>query len=261
MHNDDAYRAGRLLHWALQPRVRPAQEPEYRALVDSYLEHRGFRTLVDELAAGLGLDVLDASAQGLVISPGLDSVFRLRFSEYRTSSSTVDDRLLDGLAVLAIAATVYPRAEDLADDPDRARPAVSADEVEDQLRALCDRLAQAASQEPDPSASDEQERLIEAWRVYHARTSARETTSGQRPRRATMAIIDFALERLREHGCLLRADRDGRTLWQPTRRFNVLARELAAGPLYEHVLSLLEANADGRGGGLGDDNPDDDPTA
>ena len=35
---DDAYRAGRLLQWGLQPRQRPAQEPEYRELIDHYLE-------------------------------------------------------------------------------------------------------------------------------------------------------------------------------------------------------------------------------
>lgn len=236
---DYAYRAARLVQWGLQPRQRPAQDAEYMDLVSAWTEDRSFRDVVEEVASGLGLHILDVSVQGMVLAPAESSVFKMRFTEYRSSSSSVDDRLLDGLVQIAIAATVFPRAEDLMDELSTARPAVSVDEVEDQLRTLCDALAKQADQTPDPSLSEDKARLLEAWRVYHDRISASEVSGGARPRRATMAVIEYALERLREYGCFVRVDAESKALWQPTRRYNVMVQELGASSLFREVEILL----------------------
>lgn len=125
------------------------------------------------------------------------------------------------------------------EDLSTARPPVSADEVEELLRTLCDALEKEAGEAEDPILSDEQERLIEAWRVYQRRISASEVSGGGRPRRATMAVIDYALERLREYGCFVRVEHDGHVLWQPTRRYNVMVQELAATVMFQEVERLL----------------------
>lgn len=236
---DYAYRAGRLLQWGLQPRQRPSQDNEYLDLVQTWTEDRRFRAVVEDVASGLGLHLLDVSSQGVVLAPADGSVFRMRFTEFRPSSSSVDDRLLDGLVMIAIAATVFPRDEDLVDELAAARPAVTVDEIEEQLRSICDRLAVEAEATPDPRTSDERARLIEAWRVYHDRIASAEPSGGARPRRATMAIIEFGLERLREFGCFVRVDQQGKSAWQPTRRYNVMVQELAASALFEEVEGLM----------------------
>lgn len=240
---DYAYRAGRLLQWGLQPRLRPAQDDEYMDLVNAWIEDRAFRDVVEEVASGLGLHLLDVSTQGVVLAPATGSIFRMRFTEYRSASSSVDDRLLDGLVQMAIAATVFPRAEDLMDDLSAARPALRVEEVEDQLRTISDALSRQADGD-DPTVREERGQLMEAWRVYNDRISARELSGGGRPRRATTAIIEFALDRLREFGCFVRVDQEGQTLWQPTRRYNVMVQELAATRLFQELEALVEAASD-----------------
>ena len=73
-----------------------------------------------KLASGLGLLVLDAGDHGIVLGPAGESAFAFRPAEFRPSA-TADDRLLDGLAQLAIAATIFPASRDLEDEATRAR--------------------------------------------------------------------------------------------------------------------------------------------
>lgn len=236
--------AGRLLQWGLRPHARPAQEAEYRELIERYFDDVGFRTLVRELADGLGLHLLDVSLHGVVLAPHDDSVFALRPADFRPTSSKVDDRLLDGLAQVAIAATVFPRARDLEDDPDLARPPVTVDEVEVQLRRLCEQMAEEARTRPDPDPEDEERGLTEAWRIYLARLAAMETSDSRSARRATRSIIKYALDRLREFGCFTQMRHGGEPAWQPTRRYQVMVQELAGTRLFQLVREALSSSED-----------------
>jgi hypothetical protein len=237
--DDTPWKAGRLIQWGLQPRVRPGSEPEYGELVDAYRSRAEFRRTVDEFADGLGLFVLDVSDHGIVLSPHEDSFFRLRAADYRPSSTRVEDRLLDGLVHVAIATVLFPRPGDLDDDLDRPRPPVTVHEVEEHLRALADALAEAHKNAPDPEQGAHQEGLHRAWRIYHERYAVRETETERRGRRSTTGIIEYALERLRDQGCMVTTEYAGQPAWQPTRRFNVLVQELAASALYDEVQRAL----------------------
>lgn len=240
---DAAWKAGRLIQWGLQPRVRPGAEPEYGELIELYRNRSEFRRLVDEVADGLGLFVLDVSDHGIVLSPHEDSLFRLRAAEYRPSSSRVEDRLLDGLVHLAIATVIFPRPGDLEDDVDRPRPPVTVTEVEEHLRSLCEALAEAHRDAPDPEKGSDREGLHRAWRVYHERYAVRETEGERRGRRSTTGLIEYALERLRENGCMVATEWSAQPAWQPTRRYNVMVQELAATALYDEVRRALDAVA------------------
>jgi len=246
---DDAYRIGRLLQWGLRTRDRPAQEPEYAELVDDYLNRAEFRAAVRETARGLGILILDASEHGIVLAPDDESVFALAPASFR-SHAGADDRLLDGLVQVAIATTVFPRARDLEEDPDVARPPLTIDEVEDQLRLICTRLDEEARSRPDPETSDEASGLYEAWRVYQQRLAILETKDDRRARRSTRRIIEHNLDRLREFGCFMPTRTSGplddfrpgagRSAWQPSRRYQVLVQELAASRLFEELRAVLE---------------------
>jgi hypothetical protein len=235
---DDAHRAGRLLQWGLRPRCRPSQEPEYRQLLDRYLDRDDFRAAVREFARGLGVRVLDAGDHGLVLGPAAGSAFALKPAEFRPSSSAADDRLLDGLVQLAIAATVFPRARDLEEAAEAVRPAVTVDEVEAHLRRLCGRLAEERRDLPD-AAADGAAGLEEAWRVYHRRVAALETRDARKARRTTRRIIEVGLERLREFGCFTKEARVEPARYQPTRRYRVLVGDLAATAIYDRMRRLL----------------------
>lgn len=237
---EDAFLTGRLLQWALRPRQRPGQEQEYAELVERYLTRPSFRSMVREVARGLGIDVLDAGSHGLVLGPTPDSVFALSPQAFRPALTSAEDRLLDGLVQVAIATVVFPRARDLEEDPDLARPPVTIDEVEEQLRSLCTALQKATQEQPDPLTTHEG--LQEAWRVYQSRLDAMETADNRKAPRTTRRIIEYALERLRDHGCFTQG-RDEKRAWQPTRRYQVLVQELAATALFAEVRRALEAAA------------------
>ncbi len=240
---DPVWHAGRLVQWGLRPLARPAQEDEYRELVERYFDDGGFRTTVREVADGLGLHVLDVSEHGLVLAPQDDSIFALKPADFRPASSKVDDRLLDGLAQVAIASTVFPRARDLDEDPDIVRAPVTVDEVEAQLRQMCERLSEEARGAPDPNAADERHGLIEAWRVYMQRLDTMETRDSRRAMRATRRIIEYSLDRLREFGCFTQVRLGSETSWQPTRRYQVMVQQLAGTALFQLVREALDARA------------------
>jgi hypothetical protein len=251
MGRDPVWHAGRLLQWGLRPLARPAQEEEYRELVERYFDDGAFRIIVRELADSLGLHVLDVSEHGVVLAPQDDSIFALKPAEFRPGSSKVDDRLLDGLAQIAIAATVFPRARDLDEDPDIVRAAVSVDEVEARIRQLCERLSDEARGAPDPNADDERRGLIEAWRVYMQRLDTMETRDSRKAMRATRRVIEYSLDRLREFGCFTQVSQGAETVWQPTRRYQVLVQRLAGTTLFQLVREALDApSSPSRGGGV-----------
>lgn len=246
---DPVWHAGRLVQWGLRPLARPAQEPEYRELVERYYDDGGFRATVRELADALGLHLLDVSEHGVVLAPLDESIFALKPADFRAGSSKVDDRLLDGLAQIAIASTVFPRARDLDEDPDVVRAPVTIDEVEALLRRLCEHLSEEARGAPDPDATDERRGLTEAWRVYMQRLETIETRDSRKAMRATRRVIEYALDRLREFGCFTQVRQGSEPAWQPTRRYQVMVQQLAGTALFQLVREALEASTppDGRG--------------
>src|SRR5215831_3063466 len=209
---NDVREAARLIDFGLRAKLRPAQDPEYARLVDRYLDRLDFRGIVRAVADGLALEILDIGEHGLVLGPREGSAFALKPADFR-ATQTVDDRLLDGLAQLAIAASVFPRPRDLEEDATFARPPVTVEEVDENLRRICARLEEEAENRPDPEAGEEG--LDEAWRVYARRLSAMETKDDRAARRTTRRIVEANLERLREYGSFTRDARPGATRYQP----------------------------------------------
>ena len=241
---ESAWHAGRLIQWGLRPLARPAQEAEYRELVERYYDDGVFRATVRELSDGLGLFLLDVSEHGVVLAPQEGSVFQLKPADFRPGSSKVDDRLLDGLAQVAIATTVFPRARDLDEDADIVRPPVTVDEVEAQLRHICEQLAAEARGKPDPDAADESRGLAEAWRIYLRRLETMETRDARKAMRATRRVIEYSLDRLREMGCFTQVRQGDDQEWQPTRRYQIMVQQLAATAIFRLVSDVSDASPD-----------------
>jgi len=235
---DEVTRAARLVQFGLRPRARPGQEPEYQQLLDRYFDHAELRAIVAAMARGLALQLVEVSIHGLVLTPTPESAFEPTSEDLRHQSA--DDRLLEGLIQVAIAATLFPRPEDLAEETSLARPPLTVDEVDENLRALATKLEEQARQRPDPTLDEEHAGLTEAWRAYQQRAAAKETRQGGKGARSTRRLIELALERLVEHGCFTRPKlEEGSSAYQPTWRYQVLVRDLAAMRLFEQVQGAL----------------------
>ncbi len=238
-----ALQAGQLIQCGLRPRLSPAQDERYRELLTQFHDEAEFRDVVKDVAEGLGLMVLDSGEHGVVFGPLEGSVFHLKPADFRSNSSTVDDRLLDGLVQLAIAATVFPRAADLDEDSLIARKPVAVEEVDDLLRSLCERLKSEAKGDSDPSVEDEAAGLAEAWRVYFHRAQTSPANNGRISRSSIRGTIQFNLDRLKELGCFSRHESRSRVEWQPLWRYQVQVKELAATTTFQYVRELLLVDA------------------
>lgn len=236
--NNEAYQAGRLIQWGLRVKTVPFNEEEYRELLDRYIDQPAFRTLVRQIAEGLGLQVLEATRRGLFLGPEDESVFGQKPSEFRGSSSA-EDRLLDGLVQVAVAATIYPRQQDLDEDTIEAKPPITAVEVDETLRTLCAGHKRRVRDEPDVVTDAVERGLHEAWRVYESRPGLKTTAKGNVSPHSTQALIRRHLQSLVDHGCFLVSRRGNAELYRPTLRYQLQVKELAATKLYSQVQSLL----------------------
>jgi hypothetical protein len=162
----------------------------------------------------------------------------MSWSDYRTTKyQSANDRLVGGLIHIAILATIFPRAQDLDEDPALARPPITAGDVEATLRGLCAALEEEARGKPDPTNTEVG--LYEAWRAYNKRPSAVKTPSGQRSPKATRTMIEDGLEFLCKHGCFMHRKIEGKDAYQATWRYQVMVQEFSAEPVYAAVRALL----------------------
>lgn len=234
----DAGAAAQLLGYGLQPRMRPAGTAGYADLVARHQSDVAFRELVDHVADGLGLVVLEATGvSGIVLAATPGSVFELRMTDYRSNLSA-DDRLLHGIIHVGIAAYAYPTAASLTDDDVRH---ASVQSVERFLRTACERLR---GQHGDAAASDAQPETEQAWRLYLRRQPTRETADGRVGVSTTTGMIKYAFERLVAGGMATRtADTDGGT-YRLLSRYRTSVRELATTAAYRELATAFAADGD-----------------
>jgi hypothetical protein len=216
-------RAARLIAFGLTPAKRPTNDPDYERLVRAYLDDPTLASAARELAAGLGLRLLDVSDYGVTLGAQPESPFGLTVQEYQAGLSA-EERLLHGLVQVGLAAYLYPRAEDLEADAEVVE--VRVEELERFLRETCEAAARSLPPAGDTPAAYPD--LEDAFRIYLRWPSTHATKDGRRAAKTTEGIIAQALERLCEHGLMQRARSEGGEVFKALRRYRVQVRELAS---------------------------------
>lgn len=224
--------AARLIAFALEPERRPTSDAEYGRLIRLWQDDPEFEQLVRAVASGLGLRIIDVSDFGATIGAHPDSPFGLTVADYR-QNLTSEERLIHGLVQVALAAYLYPRAEDLESEAEIRTASVL--ELEGYLRETCEQLA---AQYRDSDAPAEAPELERAWRAYLRWPSTRETSDARRAAKTTTGIISHALGRLAELGLLRRVGDENGGTFQALRRYRVQVRELA---LHDALVALRAA--------------------
>lgn len=235
--------AGRLIQWALRAKAIPFNESEYRELMDRYIDQPSFRATVRQFADGLGLIILDANDRGLFLGTQDESVFALKPSEFRGGRGSAEERLLDGLVQLAIAATIYPRQQDLDEDSITAKPPITCQEVDETLRNMCAEYKRRAANQPDIVRDNIDQGLQEAWRVYERRPGVRTTKQGNISQSSTQGLIRKHLQQLAAHGCFITIEQGETEMFRPTLRYQIQVRELAASKLYMQIRGKMDGSA------------------
>lgn len=248
----DAESAARLITYGLRPKQVPARDVTYAELVRRYTEDSAFKQLTHAVAAGLGLMVLDVSAQaGAVLAATDESVFEIKMDSYARQSKIRErretEKVMHGIIHLAVAALGFPRPDDLGNDTYVGR--VSVEQVESVVREACrilDERAEAAEHNGDP-LSDAPE-LEQAWRAYARRPMAAATKDGRLASDTTRGMISRALRFLADQGFLVQLNSEYGGTYRTTPRYQVQVRELAADAAFTELLDLdVVAVADASG--------------
>ncbi|MEU6885624.1 hypothetical protein ABZ918_10500 [Streptomyces viridosporus] len=225
--------AAALVCFGCQPRLRPMAVPRYRDLLQRYRLDAAFRDAVDATVDGLDMDLIEAHpVEGLILHPRDGSWLCYRLKDHPTKLE-VKDRLVLGLAHMAIAARAYPTPADLEEDRVK-RIAVS--EVDDFLRRLTDRLRKQAL-DADGLAVPHPE-LEAAWRVYAKLPPTHHTPTQQLSKSSTQHVVKQALEWLVEQGMAYRAPELGAGHYRLAHRFRAQVREAAASAAFTVLCDL-----------------------
>ncbi len=120
----------------------------YGDLVRRYREDTAFAQVVNGVATGLGLRVLDVSAAGgVVLAAAHESVFEIRMETYARQAKIRErrdmEKVLHGIVHLAVAALAFPRPADLANDTYVGR--VTVEQVDLMVREACRILDERAA--------------------------------------------------------------------------------------------------------------------
>ena len=223
--------ASELIAFGLARTHRPVDGSQYRALLDQYRTDLRFKDMVDAIAQGLGLEILGTPRSGVVFAPDPAGPFAARLADLRPSMSS-EDKLVFGLALLAIAAWAYPNDVDLDDPEAKIIDIVKIDEF---IRAAISDLLQADG--PEGSAG---ERARTAAAVYADLPSLRPTKTGRRRRAAgcTLRHIEIVCDWLVEHGAAREARSLGPDCFQLTDRFRLLVGDSAGSAALEMLRSV-----------------------
>jgi hypothetical protein len=222
--------------FALRPTRAQAADERYSELWRDYRTDSAFRELVEAVVDGLGLVTLEVTDQGLIVAPVSDSPFAFKMVDYG-SGMDPQKRMLTGLVHLGIAASCYPREEDLESDHVVRR---SLHDVEALIRNACDALAKATNGD-----DDEEQELEVAWRAFDAAPSVRLSARGRPAADCTLGMILRAFEWLVEQGMARRTDNN--EVFQILDRYRIQIRELAGQAVLERLRALAAATAQSGG--------------
>ncbi|MGH3913787.1 MAG: hypothetical protein ACRDTC_10320 [Pseudonocardiaceae bacterium] len=252
LRGSDVELAASLVALGMRPKLLPARDPVYGDLVRRYGTDDRFKDLVNRVAAGLGLVVLAVTKQsGAVLAATEDSLFEIKMDEYARRTVLHNrqvEKVLHGLAHLAVAALAFPRPDDLGNDSYVGR--VSVEQVDGAVREACrllDERAKTAEQNNDPRTDAPE--LERVWRAYLRRPAAAATKDGRVAADTTRGIVGKALRFLAEQGFLVAISSDGGT-YRTTPRYQVQVRELAAQRTFSELLELGVLPVTGAAGSL-----------
>lgn len=241
-----AGKAAELIAFALQPRVARGADERYGELWSEYRTDEAFHDVVEAVANGLGLVVLDAPEQGLVVAPMERSPFAFRLQDY-SGGLTPTRRMLIGLVHLGIAAVAYPREADLEDDIVVRR---SVEQVERFLRDACQALADAEDEQDAIVGSPEE---VQAWREFLSMPASKRMAKGGFSADCTMGQITRAFDWLVVQGMARQSGDD----YQLLDRYRIQVRELAGHAALERLRTIqADQQAQGVPGKIGADDPE-----
>ena len=223
-----AREAARLIYKAIHTTLSPQTDQTYLQLLGLYRAEPKFAAMVQDIAEGLELAILDVSERGLVIVPtSRESKFSVRIADIRTNLKPEQKAGL--LAHVAVAAVFFPTTDGL-DDDNYVPPPATLGQFRDTLYALARRLKDAGEDLKDVPLE-----LAPGWELVCAMPTM--VPSSQRASaNSVTGLVGLALSHMVSGG-LIRIDRestdDEQVTYTANHRLRVQLRELTLRRLFE----------------------------
>jgi hypothetical protein len=221
--------AARLVYKALHTTLSPQTDQVYLQLLGLYRADPQFASMVQDVAEGLELAILDISERGLVLVPtSRESKFSIRIADIRTNLKPEQKAGLL-LAHVAVAAVFYPTTDGL-DDDNYVPPPSTLGQFRDSLYALARRLKDAGGDLKDVPLE-----AAPGWELICSMPSL--VPSSQRASaNSVTGLVGLALTHMVSGG-LIRIDRDStddeQVTYTANHRLRVQLRELTLRRLFE----------------------------
>jgi hypothetical protein len=219
----NAFAAGELLQFALDPKQTIFQSERYATLVQQLSTNQSFRIIFENFIEGLGLSVLEVNSQGLFIGAREKSPFAFKMDSYRKVSKA-EERVAHGVILLALTSYCFPTAEVLDQDIAILRPRFTCDHIADYLKHLCKAAKSNAASDPEHVSIEFQT----AWHYLQNQPTIKETADGKVSPQCLTGLVQYAAGFLTEQGLLRFIGEDGHGTYQPTPAFRVQVRDLAS---------------------------------
>ncbi|QIZ37002.1 hypothetical protein FDZ84_23110 [Saccharopolyspora sp. ASAGF58] len=230
---DDIHDAARLVAFACQPRMRPLADKTYDDLLERYRSSTEFRDLTDNVADGLGLDVIAAHPQeGLIVHPLPGGMFSFRLADYHKLRP--EQRMMMGLIHIAIAARAYPTPADLEEESIKR---VSVSDVDGFLRHLIGELKREAEDSDGLIATNAE--FDRAWHAYDRMVSVKPSRRGNGwAMSCTYYWITHVLDWLVGQGMAQRAPEFGAGHYRLLHRFRLQVAEVAGPAVFDKIADI-----------------------
>jgi hypothetical protein len=211
---NSAFDAGRLLGFALRCQ-NPVTSKDYSDLLRRYDDDTVLRTITDGICDGLGLRALYVGKHGLVLTATDNSPFRLTAENYRSGMSS-EERILQGLIQIAVAAFSFPRAETLAQDDDVQPASVTAQKLAMYIREFAEAEQRKLADAPDQVEAEERA----VWREVLAQALTKETSGKRESPKSLTGMCRYALDFLAKQGFMRLVD-EKKGIYQGTSTFRI----------------------------------------
>jgi hypothetical protein len=225
---NSAFDAGRLLGFALRCQ-NPVTSKDYSDLLRRYDDDTVLRTITDGICDGLGLRAVYVGKHGLVLTASDNSPFRLTAENYRSGMSS-EERILQGLVQVAVAAYSFPRAETLTQDDDVQPASVTAHNLAVYVREFAEAEQRKLADAPDQSEAEERK----VWRDVLAQALTKETSGKRESQKSLTGMCRYALDFLVKQG-LMRLVDEKKGVYQGTSTFRIRLKYYGGHALLEQM--------------------------
>ncbi len=141
MDNEIVFKASRLIYKGINSKSNPLRDKEFKELLNLAFSSSEFLSIVESIADGMSLVIVDISEKGLIISPkNSESSFSMNIVDYRKelkSDGAEASIAIAALTQIAVALSLFPTDNELDEDESLLNCSTTIKDIYETLVKIC----------------------------------------------------------------------------------------------------------------------------